>query len=809
MAKEEGDLFAAVNWLQQLLISDPLREQTCHALMEGLAAFGDLSSLTTVYNEFRRRLDDESGMIPSDKSEAINTLKVQYDHLRKEARRNKPTPPPIQRQRRIQTNISIIPSNRLIGREMDIERVIGYLGASRLVTLTGAGGIGKTRLAEEVVRRLLGGVAAQYPDGLWQVELADISDPTLVAYKIAETLTLREESGRSIEETLKDKLSIRSLLLVLDNCEHLLDTCALLASALLRSGPGVKILVTSREALDIDAEAVHLVSALAVPSIEDSKANINVTTLMKYPAVQLLVERAMQKSGTFELTRGNAKHVASICRHLDGVPQALEIVASRLRSRGAAEINEGFGFQMLEWKGSRDAPLRHQTLRSTIDWSYKLLTDEEQALFCCLSVFSDGWTLEAATTVFKDVEQPSTLTSSSWHFNTSDLLTSLVEKSLVVYEYVDEDGRYRLLETTRHYSHDKLQENKERKTYITRHLDFYLRLVKHASEQLSGRDQARWLRTLDLEFGNLRAALAWCQEEPGYSETGMRLAGAMWQFWRLRGYISEGRTYLQAMLAQEDAAGPTMARNSALLAAGLLAQLQGDYVGAKRLFEESLAISEQLDSSLAHALALNNLGVLADEQGDYDAARSFFEQTLVISKVNKLGWVNALSLGNLGAIAYVKKEFDAAREFHKASEDMYNQLGDKWAAALALCNLADTLRELGKYAAAQSCAKQCLTTFYELESRLDIARTLQSFAALAAKQGQSERAAKLFAAAEALYEANDTLMSAKLHVAYDGYINSARAALNLMCDAVWSAGRLMTLEQAVEYALSSEQIPGE
>jgi predicted ATPase len=411
-----------------------------------------------------------------------------------------------------------------IGREREMGEVKEFLATTRLLTLTGSGGCGKTRLALQVAADLL----EAYADGVWLVELAALADPTLVPQTVASALGVREQPVRPLTETLVDYLQPKVLLLILDNCEHLLTASAQLANALLRSCPRLRMLASSRQGLGIAGERTYRVPSLSLPQPRPLPP---VERLTDYEAVRLFVERAVFTQPSFAITDQNAPAVAQVCERLDGIPLAIELAAARVKALPVEKLNERLDdmFRLLTG-GSRTALPRQQTLRALIDWSYDLLSEPERALLRRLSAFAGGWTLEAAEAVGvgEGVEEWEVL----------DLLTSLVEKSLVLYEEREGEGRYRLLETVRQYARDRLLESEEGEAVRTRHLEFFL----HWAEQGPG------LERLETEHDNLRAALAWSGAQR-QGDVGLRLGGAMGGFWHVRGYWTEGRERLAGVLA--------------------------------------------------------------------------------------------------------------------------------------------------------------------------------------------------------------------------------------------------------------------
>lgn len=421
-----------------------------------------------------------------------------------------------------------------VGREREMVEVKRLLAMTGLLTFTGAGGSGKTRLAVEVARDLVG----SYPDGVWLVELAPLSDPDLVPGTVAGVLGVREQPNLPLTDTLAEALKVRKMLLVLDNCEHLIEACARLTDVLLGSCPGVRLLATSREPLSVAGEVVWPVPPLSVP---DAERPLTLEGLNVYESARLFVERALYRPSAFVLTAEIAQAVAEICQQLEGIPLAIELAAARVGTLAVSQISERLGDSLrLLTGGDRTATPRQQTLRGALDWSYDLLSEPEKKLFCRLSAFAGGWTLEAAETVGADegVEEGDIL----------DLLGRLVDKSLVVAEAVETlhatSLRYRFLEPVRQDAREKLEESGEAEKARRRHAEHYLALAGQAERELYGSDRTPWLDMLETEHDNIRAALVWSLDGGG-EELGLQLVSRLWLFWSTRGYLDEGRGWLE------------------------------------------------------------------------------------------------------------------------------------------------------------------------------------------------------------------------------------------------------------------------
>jgi len=661
-----------------------------------------------------------------------------------------------------------------IGREKEMAEVKRHLAEARLLTLTGSGGAGKTRLALQVAADVLD----SYPDGTWLVELASVTDGALMPQAVASALKVAEAQGNSITTTLLNWLAGKRLLLLLDNCEHLIQPSAELVEALLRASPTLWVLATSREALAIAGETAWLVPSLALTdtaSLEAPGADVK-TLAAQSEAVRLFIDRAVASQPSFTLTDRNAAAVAQICRRLDGIPLAIELAAARVKALSAEQISARLDdrFRFLTG-GSRTAVPRQQTLQALIDWSYSLLTDPERLLLRRLSVFLGGWTLPAAEVVCAGdgLESSEVL----------DLLSQLLNKSLVAAETLEGESRYRLLETIRQYARGKLFDSGETPRVADRHLDYFLRFAEKAEQYFSGSEQLAWLDRLQTEHDNLRAAIEWSRSGTAETAASLRLVGALWEFWYLRGFISEGRRHLQLALV-ENANAPAGTRARALTGASLLAHAQGDYEQGPVLIEESLALSRQAGGRKELMEALGVAGILAEYREDYERAKRMQEESLAVARElqDKAGMARALvRRGNLGlvdldqhrqaramieegralygeldhrfgialslrllAVAYsIDSKLDRAFFLLQESLALSRELGDKGGIAFCTLGLAFITIERGDYDAAKSLSEEGYALYHQLGNKWGIAGSQNFLAYLAAREGDYPRATAL------------------------------------------------------------------
>ncbi|HEY0338586.1 MAG TPA: tetratricopeptide repeat protein, partial [Burkholderiales bacterium] len=558
-----------------------------------------------------------------------------------------------------------------VGRERVLADIRNQLGNTRLLTLFGAGGLGKTRLSLQVAAEMLD----DFPDGVWFVDLAPMTDERLVPQAAASVLGVKEEAGRPVLEALVKYVSDRELLLILDNCEHLLHACAELASQLLRSGRRLKILASSRQPLHVAAETTYHVPSLSVP---EPQATVTTQALAQYEAVRLFVDRARAAQPSFQITDGNSKAVVDICHRLDGIPLALELAAARARALSVTEIAARLNdrFRLLT-TGDRTALPRQQTLRASIDWSYALLTDEERALLRRLAVFAGGWTLHAAEAIGA--------AGAVAKADVLDLLTNLVEKSLVK---SDAGGdRYRLLETVRQYAQERLDESGERDLAYNNHLRFYLEFAERAWPELVGPNQGRWLKELDLERDNILAAHALCEHANCDAELGLRLASSVKRYWLNRGLLGLGHRVTVEALSRPGASERTAVRCRALFDAGQLGSFMGQYGEAQQYLEESLSIAREIGDQRRIAMVLQPLGIVHHGQGNMSTARGYFEEALALAQGLGNKREIAAALNALAQLHRVQGEPDMAEPLYENAVALAHELGDRESIAIGLLNL--------------------------------------------------------------------------------------------------------------------------
>jgi predicted ATPase/DNA-binding SARP family transcriptional activator len=810
-----GEPGQAVTYLRRLVAVDPLRESAHRGLMEALAEEDNTGAAIQVYRDLRLLLHREVHADPSPETTAL------FERIRGRRKaeggrmKDEQGPSPLHPSSFILHPSKGLPhpASSLIGREEDVEAVRARLGASRLVTLVGPGGVGKTRLSIQVAHE----VSERYPDGAWFVDLAPLEDPALVPKAVALALGLREQPGSPPAELLAGALQDRSLLLVLDNCEHLIEAAARLVDALLLSGRRLRVLATSREALRVPGEARWQVGPLPVPppGLAEAAGKDRVPALLEYAGVRLFVERAAQVQPGFRLTDERALAAAEICAHLDGLPLAIELAAAQVTTlsvqgiaarvggfaRGPAPDPEpGERFRLLT-AGSRTAAPRQQTLQATLDWSYRLLTEPERAVLRRLAVFAGSFSLEAAAAVVSGEgggewesgrvgdSSPSLPLS---HSPTLPPLAGLAAKSLVIAEAQEaageeEEVRYRLLETVREYGRERLREAGEWEQARERHGTYFLELPQRWERHLG---KPGWFQRLEREYPNLRLALEWSLSSPGHAHPAIGAALSLHTFWLAQGHLSEGRAWWERVLRS---AGwlPAARRGDALCAAGELASTDGDYAAARRLLDEAAAVARGADDSLLPARVLLARGSLVTQEDGFQAASPVFEECLTLARRGgdqvcaawALHWLARVSSGlehweradayaeeslalfraqgnawgtSAGlqvaglSLVYQGRELARARALFEESLALSRAGGDLGRVAAGLVVLGDLVRREGDFPGARALFEESLALRRELGDRVGIAGSLSELGFVARDEGDLPASRSLIAESLAL-----------------------------------------------------------
>lgn len=575
---------------------------------------------------------------------------------------------------------------RFIGREAEIARAIELFQQTALLTLTGSGGCGKTRLALE----LAGDILPEFPDGVWLIELGSVTDSGLVAQTIASVLAIREVTGTPVLTTIEAFCHPKSMVLILDNCEHLVDECARVIESLLKQCPQLKILCTSREALGIFGEVSWKVPSLTLPKVAD---HVGVGDALHSEAIQLFLDRATAAQPTFTINDDNVDSVVQICSRLDGIPLAIQLAASRISALSVDQLASRLDdrFRILTG-GSRTALPRQQTLRATIEWSYNLLDSKERLLLQRLAVFTGGWTLESAEHIcaFDGIE--------SWEV--LDLLSNLNLKSLIVHEEVALGVRYSMLESLRQFAREQLFSSEEGPAVRSLHAEHYRSLAQQAEAQLSGADQVRWLRILDTEHDNIRAALEWTLVDSASDGRLLQFAKSLHRYWEVRGFIAEGRSWLGKALETDYQSDPD-ARMRALNALGDMEKNAGEYDSSLHRFREALDLAEKIGYDRGRAILQNNIGLVYVQQGHLREASEAFQLSASIAETTGNNLDVARAVDNLGMVLLAEGDAQKALELHAQSRQPFAEAEDHRSLAINSYHIAEAHRALEESERAQ------------------------------------------------------------------------------------------------------------
>jgi predicted ATPase/class 3 adenylate cyclase len=684
-------------------------------------------------------------------------------------------------------------TSTFVGRKQEITAIRTHIldPLTRLVSLIGPGGSGKTRLALHVARSLL----PEFRDGVFFVPLAAVQDAALVIPTIARTLGVQIQGDESAADALHDYLNGKLSLLVLDNMDHLLDAAPDLGN-LLSGCPHLTLLVTSRETLRLRGNREIYIHPLDVP---DTEEHLTVEQALQFASVRLFVERAREGDPAFEITSENTMAIIAICQRLDGLPLAIELAAARIRLFSPQALLARLDRRLpILTGGAVDMPSRHQTLRNTIAWSYDFLEPWEQVLFRRLAVFRGGFTLDAAAAVCRHP----TGDESAGEVDLLDGIASLVSKSLArrssIHTSIDEP-RFGMLTTIREYGFEQMEQHGEIRLVRDQHAEYFTALAERAETALPGPEQAHWLQVLDTELSNLRAALAWSFDSANHGSS-LRLVAALWPFWDLRGYIDEGHPWLDRALATD---GPPELRARVLSGAGTFAWTQGDYERATTYHAEALDLFRERDDRAGEAFALNNLAVQQVFQGDLEQASQLFQESLALyERLNDERGI-ADVVNNLGGVASYQSDTERAEALLQRSLALRRHLGNDDRVAETLYNLAELAYDRQDFAHAWRQYQESLSLLRHLGTGWRTAACLAALAATAAGMDKLERAARLSGAAQSLLQSLGATLDSVEQSRFDGVISAIRARLgDDLSSALWTEGRLMAPDEAIDYGLA-------
>jgi predicted ATPase/DNA-binding CsgD family transcriptional regulator len=679
-----------------------------------------------------------------------------------------------------------MPLTALIGRERDLPEITRLIADHRLVTLVGSGGVGKTRLAIEAAASL---ARSQFPDGVDVVDLGEVTDPALVWPSLARAAGVEERAGADLELRITQFIRPQRRLLVIDNCEHLLPESSDVITRLLGGCPELRILATSRESLGVPGEIAWRVPSLSFPRPEHT---LSLAELEGFGAAALFTERARAARPGLLIAANEIRALSYICFRLDGIPLALELAAARVSALSIAEIADHLDDQFTLISRTAGGRARHQTLRASVEWSHRLLSQPEQALLRRLAVFSAGWSLSAAEAVgIGPPIEPG---------HAARLLVALVDKSMVQAEDSADGTRYRLQEAIKAFAHERLVESGELDDVLARHGAYFIDLGEHAASQLNGPAQARWAKCLDQDRANLRAARLWCAADQARAALGLRMASGLGKYWLIRGLLEEGAEWLEEAL--QGTSGPPRSRATALAWLGIITGLRGGFRRGGEMLAASVSLYEQDGDVKGQAEALAILGFWRANQADHGGAAEVLNRSLVLAGQSPDRYSVAFVLEMASMAAFLATNTTLARSLAAESADVFTSIGDSRGAGYARCVLADCLIREGAPAAALALLRTCIGTFEALPDRWALLVSSGSAAQAHAAMGEWRRAAVAIGVAEALSERIGARLAPLVQAAIDAVAAKAAVELGAAAAHLQEAGRAAGRGDRVAAALA-------
>lgn len=779
--RSQSEYEKAIDHARKVIALDPINERAHQQIMFCHAARGNRNAALKQYEECQRILMEELGVKPAAETMAL------HEWIRQ-------TPPETNPLEARITNLPISLTS-FVGRKRELNEVKERIKATRLLTLTGPGGSGKTRLALQLGTDLID----SFKHGVWWVDLTALTDKSLVPYSIAKSLGAHEVANQSLLETLAHFLHSKHLLLILDNCEHLIESCAQIAHFLNERCSQLKILTTSREALRVVGERTWPVPTLSLPTTQ--KISV-IDLLLEYEGIRLFVDRAQMVNADFNLTEQNASFVTQICSHLDGIPLAVELAAARTKlltpEQIAGRLNDRFQFLT---NGSHTAPARHQTLQAVINWSHDLLNEKEQRLFRSLAVFAGSWGLEAAEAIC----------SANGQLKKSeilDLLSNLVDKSLVIREG-DQNGRsrFRMLETIRQYALETLARSGEAYEMQQHHLDYYRKLAESSNAHLGfflpDQEMLTWLGVLIPEHDNLRAAIKFCETNPSQAEAGLKIAGSLHWYFLVHNHLSEGRDWITRLQASKTAISPNV-QAQACLTSGFLACWQGDFATARPFLQTSLDLFDELHDGAGMTFSLHGLGFAANGLGEHAEGGQKFGRCLQTAREIDDKWLISIALHFIAIGTSFQGNYELARsQFEECIRLMQEGHGTAQGIAFSEFHLGRIARIHGDFPSSFAHHKTGLELFMRMGDLRGIGYSLFGFACLAQVEENPQRAATLFGATDLIRENLGALLEAVLQIEYEQTRGIVQEMLGEETfTTMWTEGHSMALEQGVHLALS-------